>query len=528
MKNKVIFLFILSLISSKGFSQAVDWAHQTSTSSNSNVAHHIGSDLNENVYVTGWDYSGGFILKYDPLGSLLWSRHVQGALFYGGSSDDSGSTYVTGNFFGTVTFGNFILNSTGTETEFFLAKYDSFGNCLWVQQAGTATGKAVKTDHQGNIYITGAFGGSCNFGTTTISQTHTGIADNFLARYNSSGQCVWVSQAIGSASGNNTDIAVNERGDIYIIGNYILPLTFGNNTDSITLTPYGNPIFIAKYNSSGVFKWAKNTSVGYCEGRGVVVDPIGNYYITGWYDHSISLDSLSLSSTSSNCFIAKYDSTGMINWVTQPSCNWGKGYGIAISPSNDLFLTGIFENSPGVYNTLIKLDALGNEKWKQGYTSIGNSDVISHGVFADAAKHIYFTGEFEGTVQFGTFVLNKPFNGPERDAFVIKVIDRDLLTTTIKKNESSYLMNIYPNPTYKIITISITAPNPKQQHILKVSDTLGKTVYTETLKDVSNAFTKQIDLSQLPKGIYFVELQQQGTSTNIKAFPKEVKKIVLQ
>jgi len=527
MKTFIPFKFILIsiLFSVNIFPQQVNWAKQSATSTNENAAHHLSVDFSGNVFTTGWDYGGGYIFKYDSLGFILWTRHVQGALFYGGSTDNSGNTYITGNFSGTVAFGNFILNSIGTE--YFLVKYDASGNCIWARRAGQALGKALKTDNNGYVYVTGDFSGSCTFGSTTITQTHSGIADNFVAKYDSLGQCLWVQQAIGSAYGRNCDISVNKKGDIFIMGNYMLPITFGSGADTMTISSVGNPIFIAKYNSTGSFKWAKIVSagVGQCEGRGILVDEIGNYYITGWYDNNISFDNLSLTSSSNNGFIVKYDTMGIVKWATQPICNTGKAYGLAISKFNEVHITGIFETS-GIYNTLVKFDSQGNEKWKEGYGATGNSNVISYGVYSDKDNHIYITGEFYGSIQFGVFNLNKTFNGSERAIFIVKVTDNNL--TSVTRIEGNFSFQVYPNPTSRLITINITTINPKEEVMVTVNNSLGETVYSEVVKEISGSFTKQIDLSQLAKGIYFLELQPtlSGSSNNVTK--NKVTKLVLQ
>ncbi|MGQ0827518.1 MAG: T9SS type A sorting domain-containing protein [Bacteroidota bacterium] len=48
-------------------------------------------------------------------------------------------------------------------------------------------------------------------------------------------------------------------------------------------------------------------------------------------------------------------------------------------------------------------------------------------------------------------------------------------------------------------------------------------IYSETIKDISGLLTKQIDLSALPKGTYFVELY-----SNSDKETKRVQKLVLQ
>ena len=101
------------------------------------------------------------------------------------------------------------------------------------------------------------------------------------------------------------------------------------------------------------------------------------------------------------------------------------------------------------------------------------------------------------------------------------------LTTIIKEaivKEAE--MNVFPNPASRIITIKIITYKPQEDFILKVSNSLGKTVYSESLKEISDSLTKKIDLSAQPKGTYFVELQSTSPSSLQKKV--EVKKIVLQ
>lgn len=100
------------------------------------------------------------------------------------------------------------------------------------------------------------------------------------------------------------------------------------------------------------------------------------------------------------------------------------------------------------------------------------------------------------------------------------------ITTAINKVEKEIEMKLFPNPASKIISISITYSDTKAEFMFKVSDSLGKTVYSENLKDISGSFNKQIDLSHLPKGIYFVELQSNSPNTSKKK--TEIKKIILQ
>jgi alpha-tubulin suppressor-like RCC1 family protein len=100
------------------------------------------------------------------------------------------------------------------------------------------------------------------------------------------------------------------------------------------------------------------------------------------------------------------------------------------------------------------------------------------------------------------------------------------LSTSVSETEEESEITIFPNPANQLITVSITTPKAKESFNLKINNSLGETVYTTDLREVSGSFTKQIDLSMLPKGIYFVELQ--SSVYNAKSAKTTTKKIILQ
>ena len=73
------------------------------------------------------------------------------------ATDAGGNVYVTGKFGGTIHFGAFTLTPTpgGTQTEGFVAKFNSAGSCQWAVRFGGAGtelgGFAIATD--GRMYM---------------------------------------------------------------------------------------------------------------------------------------------------------------------------------------------------------------------------------------------------------------------------------------------------------------------------------------------------------------------------------------
>lgn len=80
-------------------------------------------------------------------------------------------------------------------------------------------------------------------------------------------------------------------------------------------------------------------------------------------------------------------------------------------------------------------------------------------------------------------------------------------------------LNFYPNPNTGKFTLSFSLKDKgiTEVNILNIE---GKSVYNEQLQDFSGNYTKEIDISANPKGVYFVKIKQGAHA--------QVKKIVLE
>ena len=87
------------------------------------------------------------------------------------------------------------------------------------------------------------------------------------------------------------------------------------------------------------------------------------------------------------------------------------------------------------------------------------------------------------------------------------------------ENRSVTSLQVYPNPSRDIFNISFKS-DEKQTIIIKIVNTIGKEIYTEKLTEFVGEYTKVIDISSHPKGIYFFEITTPSEVTN--------KKIILQ
>ena len=131
---------------------------------------------------SGFDVYGA---KLDPAGNCLWSKRGGGAdnqYGFGVAADAAGNVVLEGNFVGSLDWGCGPMVGAGG-SDFWVAKLDSAGNCLWSKAAGDASeqyGYSVGVDGAGNVAVAGDFQGTVELGCGAL--TSAGGADLFVAK----------------------------------------------------------------------------------------------------------------------------------------------------------------------------------------------------------------------------------------------------------------------------------------------------------------------------------------------------------
>lgn len=90
------------------------------------------------------------------------------------------------------------------------------------------------------------------------------------------------------------------------------------------------------------------------------------------------------------------------------------------------------------------------------------------------------------------------------------ITDTDTVTVTVQNctgtfNDTSSSMAIYPNPTKGNLNVSINN-NLNENFNIFITDAKGSVIYMDKLDVKQDSYSKEIDLSQYAKGIYFVRL----------------------
>lgn len=305
-----------------------------------------------------------FIVKYDSSGSVLWAKKAGGSdtdIGYQMTVDGNGNSYLTGYFsspnitFDTVTLTN---NSVGF-TDAFIVKFDPSGNVIWAKSAGGSfsdAGMEITVDVSGNVYLAGSFSGfSIQFDSLTLNNAGPILkSDLFVVKFNSSGHAIWAKRAGGSLDEFAYGIEVDLFGNVFLCGSFTSTYSAFGNVLLYNSVGNQNEIFIAKYDSSGNFLWAKKaggTGNDYVTDLGL--DTHGNCYITGFY-HSpiIGFGNNTLTNSgvnqSSDIFIAKLDSSGNHIWaLSEGGTDTDESRGISIDNGDNLYVAGGFR-SPSI------------------------------------------------------------------------------------------------------------------------------------------------------------------------------------
>jgi hypothetical protein len=77
-------------------------------------------------------------------------------------------------------------------------------------------------------------------------------------------------------------------------------------------------------------------------------------------------------------------------------------------------------------------------------------------------------------------------------------------------------VNFYPNPTEGKFSLSFYAANRLRQVTLTIRTVTGRLVHQEQCNNITGRFTKEIDVSAMPKGVYFAEIRADGEKVTKK------------
>ena len=304
------------------------------------------------------------------------------------STDRLGNVFSGGNIFGddTVEIGSFTISDTVGLQGAVIVKADPMGTVLWVFHISSSFNelKAIAADQPGNLYVSGIYLDSfCTIGSFTLANDSPDHAMSFLAKLSMSGNVLWAKNVAHSGGFLRGGLGVDDAGYIYVASEFSGHTATIGSTTLINSADTTSDIYIAKYNSAGSVIWA--TSFGaerkeLCNGMSVAGD--GSLYIIG----TTTSDTLTIGS--------------------------------------DMLIDSMYYaggTSPYNYPFYAKFDSSGHPVWaKTMYTH-----TILNGITTDNKENIYLCGVIDSSKIFGKDTLTLVGS---RNAFIARYDSTGALT----------------------------------------------------------------------------------------------------
>ncbi len=236
-----------------------------------------------------------FTANSQTLNSGLWVGGSDDDNITGSAFDSEGNYYITGYFKNTLQLqGSSQTVTSAGGSDFYIAKYDTDMELVWVKSGGGSTGfdwtNEIVFNTNNEIIVTGYFDTQATFGegADEITIDAEGGRDIFVCKYDSNGNLINAIGEGGSENDNSSSVAIDSDNNIIICGKIRGEATLnGDGTNSVILTATGGGSedfnFVAKYNTDFELLWANDYAhSGYMESfSDVGIDNNNNIFICG-------------------------------------------------------------------------------------------------------------------------------------------------------------------------------------------------------------------------------------------------------
>jgi hypothetical protein len=287
------------------------------------------------------------------------------------------------------------------------------GTCALADQTltalhfGGAEVASVTTDLADNLYVTGSFTGTVDFGGGPL--TSAGATDIFVASYTGEGAHRW-SQAFGG-TGDDGGAGIALGNAVLIAGHFTGTVSFGGatlvstgGTDILELEVDANTGEALVARRWGTSNDDAAYAIAYVQNLLAITGAFG----AGNLDFGAGTIAGSAVATG---FVAAFDAGGDNLWArrvdgTAPPFT-SAGRAVAVDQMSNVVVAGEFS---GTGNFPVGVDAVGTDGFVTSYTSgvlswartfSGPDDDIANAVAVDATGNIVVGGSYQGSVDFG-------------------------------------------------------------------------------------------------------------------------------
>lgn len=424
-------------------------------------------------YTKGSNSEGGVITKKNDAGNVIWERELFDRnngnstqnLIFSLVVDVNNNVFIGGQFTSNIDFdpGPGIENiSPGNKVGWYFLKLDRNGRFVWVKTLLINQYKTfnLNTDKAGNLFIYGGFSKFLDFdpGVDDFSlSTNDNQQDGFILKLDPNGAFDWVRHVDGSSYCNVAELTFDNFGNILLSGNFKSNVDLNPDKSAVHILNSKSSLaaFIAKWNASGNFVWAKSFGGDQpIYAANMAVDAQNNIFAGGTYiQGELDLNPGSgkfvvVGKGQSDIFIQKFTSNGNFLWGKSIGGFFEEAlYDLKTDKAGNLFTMGSFEAEidfdPGNRGSLYRaksgfLEFDFNRNFLLKYTPNGNLTWVKLLNEDLDIRHLFLSLPDENTLITGALKI------PNKDCFdnltFEKLIVKDI--AHMKSAESIELTNI--------------------------------------------------------------------------------------
>jgi hypothetical protein len=299
-------------------------------------------------------------------------------------ADNQGNVYVISRGNSQVDFdpSNNVIVAPFVAPSAAISKFDFNGNLIWVKMFNRTGGTFLDINPEkidvknGKIFVTGNFSGTYDFNPNVGVNTMSSNGGNFLCVLDIDGNYLW-SSTFGGSGTYSHDIEVDDIGNIYITGRFNQSISFPNLG---SITPNGGwDIFLVKLNPTGSGLWVNSygSTLTDDSGESLLILDDQSVIFTGYFGSTVDFD----------------PGQGILNFTS--------------NGDHDLFIQRLGQN-----NNIIWTNTAGNTGADRGYS-----------LTKDINGDIYLAGLLSLNADFSSWGSNIILNGlgSSNDSFVLKL-----------------------------------------------------------------------------------------------------------
>lgn len=526
-----------------------EWAIHTQGKSGDAWISNLEHDQSGNIYLCGYSYqpvpflndaSGSFLSKINVSGEHQFTIELKGGMLtihYGQALaiDHNGNIYAIGYFSDTLTIKDHTLVNIDENDAIFFAKFTPAGELDFVKHVSAGTSRlheyCIATDKSGNILICGGFYGNLQIEDLTFY--NYGSEDFFLIKYNTDGDFLWARHAGGEGPEFICFVSTDDQNNIYWIGEYT-SRDILIDTYSMPLTDNDGDVILAKFDPEGNLIWAYdygddtyNTGVQRwsCWPVAIKTTQDGDSYIYGWTGTANTYGDVVLTSPYENNFsIMKVNNSGQVAWakiIKQRIWSW-HSMDMVVDESGKCYVGGQFRDTIYIEDNMIipegkkdlfiaKYGNNGDLCWAKFFGSNPDNKTIYStsnflwGIAAIDTSSIVVAGQYTLDLQMDNTILHASnYNG----FIALMRYNVGIQPPFYEENPFS----IFPNPCDKYVHIQARGITEIKK--IEIFTQSGEVIYRCDKPKKDGMI--QIETSNLPKGVYLVQITTHSSTFSCK------------